>query len=614
MTAALTAGATPRPDSLVLYKGQPAVVRHVADKKLTIELPDGEQVSVRPKDVALLHPGPLSDPRALPPVAGDPATAWELLDGGQTTLPELAELAFGDYTPATAWAAWQLVADGLYFAGAPEAVVVHSAARVAELTAAREAKAAEERAWAAFVARAAAGQLAPEDGRYLADVVALALGRSEGSRVLRQLDKPQTREAAHAFLLAAGHWTPANNPYPARFNVPTDRPDFPIGPLPDEPRRDLTHLLALAIDDAGSDDPDDALSLDSDRLWVHVADVAALAPPGSPADVEARNRAANLYLPEGAARMLPEEMTERLALGRQSVSPALSLALAIRPDDAVELLEVTLSWIRVTRTTYEAAEAQLDDSPYRELLALAERRRARRIANGAVEIDLPEVKVRVCEDGAVVVKPLPPLRSRELVREAMLMAGEAVGQLGVAAGLPLAYTVQDSPQELEARPEGLAGMFAQRRAMQRSRPSTAPGRHAGLGLDVYVQVTSPLRRYLDLLAHQQLRVYLRGEPPLDTAEVTLRLGTADAISGAVRAAERQSIQHWTLVYLLQHPAWRGEGIVVEQKPGREVVLIPELAWEVELYRRQPRPVNSVVRLAVEGVDLPNRAARFVSVQ
>ncbi|WP_374686307.1 RNB domain-containing ribonuclease, partial [Promineifilum sp.] len=404
--------------------------------------------------------------------------------------------------------------------------------------------------------------------------------------------------------------TPANNPYPTRFNVPTDRPAVPVGPLPDEPRRDLTHLLALAIDDAGSDDPDDALSLDGDRLWVHVADAAALAPPGSPADIEARNRAANLYLPEGTVRMLPEEMTERLALGRQPVSPALSLALAIRPDDAVELLEITLSWIRVTRTTYEAAEAQLGDSPYRELMALAERRRARRIANGAVEIDLPEAKVKVCEDGEVVVKPLPSLRSRELVREAMLMAGEAVGQLGVAAGLPLAYTVQDPPQELEARPEGLAGMFAQRRAMQRSRQSTAPGRHAGLGLDVYVQVTSPLRRYLDLLAHQQLRAHLRGEPPLDTAEVTLRLGTADAVVGAVRAAERQSIQHWTLVYLLQHPEWRGEGIVVEHKPGREVVLIPELAWEAELYRRQPHALNSAVRLAVEAVDLPNRTASF----
>ena len=125
-----------------------------------------------------------------------------------------------------------------------------------------------------------------------------------------------------------------------------------------------------------------------------------------------------------------------------------------------------------------------------------------------------------------------------------------------------------------------------------------------------MQATSPLRRYGDLLAHQQVRAHLRGAPVLDAGEVTLRLGTADAVSGAVRMAERLSNAHWTMVYLLQNPQWTGEGVVVEQKPGRDVVLIPALAWETELYGRRSRPLNSVVRLAVESVDLPNRAARF----
>ncbi len=599
----------PRPNSLVLYKGQPAVVRAAADKKLTIELPDGERVSVRPKDVAVLHPGPLADARRLTTPTGDPVTAWELLDSGHTTLSELAELAFGEFTPATAWAAWQLVADGLYFGGAPDDITVYPATKVAETLAARESKAAEERAWAAFVARVNAGQTAPADAPYLADVVALALEKSETSRTLRRLDKPQTREAAHAFLLAAGHWTPADNPYPARLGVPTTQPSFPVGPLPDEPRRDLTHLAALAIDDAGSSDPDDALSLADGVLWVHVADVAALVPPDSPADVEARGRAANLYLPEGTVRMLPDALTDRLALGLQEVSPALSLALAVG-DDGAALLEIVPSWVRVTRTTYEAAEACLDEEPYRELLAVAERARARRVANGAVEIDLPEVKVRVGADGAVTIKPLPPLRSRGLVREAMLLAGEAIAQLAQAHAIPLAYSQQDEPLERIAPLDGPAAMFAQRRAMQRGQQRTGPGRHAGLGLDAYVQATSPLRRYGDLLAHQQVRAHLRGEPVLDTSELTLRLGTADAVSGAVRTAERLSNAHWTMVYLLQNPDWTGEGVVVEQKPGRDVVLIPELAYETELYGRRPRALNSVVRLAVESVDLPGRVARF----
>jgi exoribonuclease-2 len=113
-----------------------------------------------------------------------------------------------------------------------------------------------------------------------------------------------------------------------------------------------------------------------------------------------------------------------------------------------------------------------------------------------------------------------------------------------------------------------------------------------------------------LLAHQQLRAYLRGESPLETAAVTLRIGTADAVAGAVRSAERLSNQHWTLVYLMQHADWQGPGVVVENKPGRDVVLIPELAWETEMYRRPARPLDSLLRLTVESVDLPNRTVRF----
>jgi hypothetical protein len=97
--------------------------------------------------------------------------------------------------------------------------------------------------------------------------------------------------------------------------------------LPEEERLDLTHLPALAIDDKGNQEPDDALSLEGDRLWVHVADVAALVPPESAADLEARARGATLYLPEGAVPMLPWAAIGRLGLGLSEISPALSFGL-----------------------------------------------------------------------------------------------------------------------------------------------------------------------------------------------------------------------------------------------------------------------------------------------
>ena len=82
------------PGSLVLYKGRPAIVRRIEDR-LTIEGEGGDAIKVRPKDVVLLHPGPLASLAPTTTAALDPAevqAAWEMLAGGQTTLAEPARV------------------------------------------------------------------------------------------------------------------------------------------------------------------------------------------------------------------------------------------------------------------------------------------------------------------------------------------------------------------------------------------------------------------------------------------------------------------------------------------------------------------------------------------
>lgn len=597
-------------DSLVLYKSRPARVVNPGDKKLDLQTEDGETVSVRPKDVVLLHPGPLRNFRELQPVKGEVTAAWELLTGSTTTLPELAELAFDRYTPATAWAAWQLVADGLYFSGSAEAITAHTAEVVATLQANRAAKAAEERAWQNCLARVQAGQYEPADERYLADVVAVALEKREQSRVLRALGREETAVNAHALLLQIGYWKPTLNPYPQRLGITLTQPDLSLPVLPDEPRRDLTHLLALAIDDEGARDPDDAISWDEGQLWVHVADAAALAPPESAIDQEARSRGANLYLPEGTIGMLPPAATDALALGLQPISPALSFRLPINADGEIGPVEIVPSWVRVTRLSYDEAEDRLYESPFQELYALAQRYTARRRANGALELTLPEVKIRVV-DGTVTIRPLPPLRSRDLVREAMLMTGEAVARYALQQGLALPFSGQEASDDARNLPNTtLAEMFALRRYLKASQYKTEPAPHNGLGMAVYAQATSPLRRYTDLIVHQQIRAHLRGEAPLSAPAVGARIAAASEAMRLVRQTERLSNNHWKLVYLLSQPGWSGEGVVVDKYGARNVVLIPELDLETEIYGRNDLALDDTVKVTLSEVNLPELVTRF----
>jgi exoribonuclease-2 len=119
-------------------------------------------------------------------------------------------------------------------------------------------------------------------------------------------------------------------------------------------------------------------------------------------------------------------------------------------------------------------------------------------------------------------------RSRLLVSEMMILAGDLAGALGAEEGVPLPYRRQAPPRDdardrdvVDALPPGLPREFAIRATMRGATQSSSPGPHASLGVDAYVQFTSPIRRHTDLLAQYQLKAHLRGERklPLDKARI-----------------------------------------------------------------------------------------------
>jgi len=603
-------------NNLVLYKQDAARLLETGLKRIVIELPDGRQLRVRPKDVTLLHPGPINSLSQLnSDVAnsGDIMVAWELLAGSETNLRELVELAYHEFTPESAWAVWKMVDDGIYFSGSPDKITVNSAEYVRQEIEKREAREIEQRLWDEFVQRVASGQTNNSDGRYLRDVEALALGEQSESRVLGALGREQTPENAHDLLLQVGYWDTAVNPYPARAGVNTTSAAGAIPPLPDEPRRDLTHLPALAIDDEGNMDPDDALSWDDGRIWVHVADVAALVAPGGALDIAARERAANLYLPEETVSMLPAEVTMRLGLGLEEESPALSIGIDLADDGRIENIEIVPSRVKVTRMTYQEAENRLAEPMLASLLEATARYEKRRIESGAIEINLPEVRVKR-DDGQVAIRPVLPLRSRSIVREAMLMAGEAVAIFAQENEIPIPYTTQDQPAAPLPEGDTMSAMFATRKLLKPGRQSLTPGPHSGLGMAQYAQVTSPLRRYMDLVVHQQLRAQLQGGSLLSEQEIVERIGATSAIQPDLRRTERLSRQHWTLVYLLDHPEWQGEGVIVETHGRRCVTVLPDLDIETDLYLPGDQEVDSTLTVAVQDINLAYLNSRFTRIK
>lgn len=595
-----------RPGSLVLYKIHPAIVVSVADK-IEIALDGGRSKRVRDKDVTVLHPGPVPSLAALD--AGEPAIdeAWELLEDERVTLPDLAELLFGEFTPAAAWGAWQVLQDGLYFEGGADAVRRRSAETISSEREAREEKLRAQQDWETFTARVGDASLRDEDRKRLAEVERVALGATGQSRILKHFGQAETPDSAHRFLLRCGYWPAAYNPWPIRAGAELGALEIGVPGLPEEPRRDLTGLEAWAIDDAGNNDPDDAISLDGERLWVHVADVAALVVPGGHLDQAARRRGANLYLPEQVHGMLPDPVTARLGLGLEAVSPALSFGFGFDGEQLTDI-EITPSWVRVSRASYDDVDARMDAQPFAAIRAITDRYRARRVTRNAARIDLPEVSVRVVDD-AIVIRPLPKLASRDMVTDAMLMAGEAAACFAVAHAVPIPFATQPAPDEVR-QPASLSGMYAYRRLFKPSRVSLDPEPHFGLGLERYARATSPLRRYADLLAHQQLRAFVTDGAVASRDQLAERLVALDGAGAIIRRAERLSNLHWKLVHLERTPGWQGSGVVVALEERKAVVMIPSLGMETRVRRTDAMQLDQAVTLSLQQVDLPLQEASF----
>jgi len=131
-------------------------------------------------------------------------------------------------------------------------------------------------------------------------------------------------------------------------------------------------------------------------------------------------------------------------------------------------------------------------------------------------------------------------------------------------------------------------------------------RHASLGLSTYTQVTSPIRRYTDLLAHFQIKAHLRGDPlPFTLAKMQeLLLGLGTVVGEAVQV-ERQTNRYWGLEYLRRQPGEVWNALVLRWLREHEklaLVLLEDLGLELPAKFGRTLQLGDRVNLKVVHVD------------
>jgi exoribonuclease II len=596
-------------NSLVAFKGKAARIAGQNTHKFELEFADGSTRKVREKDFRFIHPEfvQVNDSCAQADIAVLDDFQEEIL-----SLQEITEWLFDEYTAQSAWCTCLLVEDGLYFYWQKDKIYVRPTEQVASIQAKRDAEVLEAQTLAHCVDNIANNTFSEQDLPFIKDIEKVALNRSKHAKILAHIGVENTPEAAYKLLLKLKYFDQTFNPYPARHGIPDDV-DIDTE-MTEVERIDLTHLNSYAIDNADSNDADDAFSVDGDKIWIHIADVSMIVAPGSELDLYAQERATNLYLPDQILHMLPTSITELCALGVGDTSPALSFGFVLS-GDKMQDIEVVHSTIKVTNISYDDADKILQSNEdLAKIQTLVELHRQYRANNGSISLSLPRVDVRF-KEGEVIISDQASSPSRELVAEMMIMAGRVIALFAQNNDIVMPYAIQDEgefPQETLDNKDSLSmsESFAATKCFKRSATSTKPLLHYGLGLDAYLRVTSPLRRYFDLLAHQQLSNFILGKPTLEKERVKEIIGITNASMPDIGKTTRASNDHYKCLYLIQNPGWQGEGVVVDTRGDKALFMIPEVGMMTQIKFKTLPEKDEKVLLKVGSVDLVERLVNF----
>lgn len=363
-------------------------------------------------------------------------------------------------------------------------------------------------------------------------------------------------------------------------------------------------LPFISIDSPTTRDVDDAFHIaqKEDGGWSLVIALAAPAshwPFGSSLDKLIAHRATSVYLPEGNMHMLPENLgTDAYSLLAGQKRPAFLItveldaqgnALACVPSLASVALAANLNYNDVQQVLqtdgYNPAAGKA--AQFGEKLKLAHRlalaRQKLRIDAGAVVMDRQEPEIILEESGdeprVDIRMPEPAPDAQRLVAEMMIIASAAIADWAFSRNIPLLHRSQvvAIPREYAGtwtKPEDISRIM---RALAPSALEVAAKPHAALALPRYAPITSPLRRYTDLVNEAQILHYLEhGGPRWNENELNVILDNLSPVLESVGHIQRYRPRYWKLLYFRQQgdKIW-WNGVITEENENFINVSLPE---------------------------------------
>jgi len=563
---------------------------------------------------------------------------WELVrDEGETfDYRYLAQLAFGEDVTSEHLSALvrALFENRLHFKMKEGCFVPNSEKRIHQLIKQKEEEARRQQMldqgskWLREVLYDSHPEPPPFKEKIISLLIQLALYGNEspdfklGKEMLLKAGMSDVRNARN-LLIKLGVWDEDENLELLRFGIETSFPEAVMAEsallsgseVHPQGYEDLRDLEVVTIDGPETRDYDDALSLEKRpggiELGIHIADVASAIPAGSRLDREASERGSSLYLPRRQIPMIPVELSQNfLSLKQDLERPAISLF--VRFDDRGKMLDYRFvtGIIRVKRRlTYDQVTEMLDrESVFAKMYEISRLLRQSRADRGALSLSLPELHISFDSESSFSVELVDQNSpSRIIVAELMILYNHLMAKFCVENRIPILFRTQSEPSErLSPQEHGyIFYVFRQRRKLSPLQIETEPKPHCGLGLDIYTQTTSPIRRYLDLVVQRQVRNFLTGSPPpYDGKQLEeIRISVEPTIKN-LQLIKRKRLRYWVLKFLAENQGKVYNALVLDELKSRYRLVLTDFLIIADIKRQNGMILNpgQEIRVRVDKAD------------
>lgn len=409
--------------------------------------------------------------------------------------------------------------------------------------------------------------------------------------------------------------------------------------ISDPNRIDLTKIPTITIDEMGTNDRDDAISLHSDTagisyLGIHITDAGFLVPPNGAIDTEAKNRMSSIYLPTQILPMLPHDLiATRGTLSKSRERAALSIMAKLSPNNSIVDWEIHRSVIASDEAlSYEDAELALEDTNHKwnrfilNLDNISTELISEREASGSVDIQRPDMAIDVEESEEITVRLSVKNRSRKIIAELMILYNTLMAEFCKSRSIPVIFRSQPTPATNSKTVDLEDGPYLWFMKMQHLPPaefSTVPNSHHSLGVEHYSQVSAPLRRYTDLITQRQIGHYLDTGKFLYSVEEIASVGQRGSIQLREISGIEDSVKRYWFLKFLTKKMYKSENqkssdkfyAVALEKSDRRGALLELSEYPFRFRATLPNTSNpgDTVIVKLQGIDLWHRSTHFTYV-